>query len=162
MSDFMNIEEICDVLDRGGLVISPTDTVYGIMGDATNDDVVLKLYEVKKRAYNKPLILLMDSYEMIKRYTSDISDIEDSFIREFMPGLVTIILKKNDKVSDLITAGSDSVGIRIPDNADLIKIIKKLGRPVFSTSANVSEEEVITNIKTVSYTHLTLPTMAVV
>lgn len=146
----MDVEKICSVLKEGGLVITPTDTIYGIMGDATNVSAINKLFDVKKRAYSKPLILLMDSYEMIEDYTSDISDIEKEYINKFFPGLVTIILKKNEKINDLITAGMDTVGIRIPDNKDLREIIKRLGRPIFSTSANVSNEAVITNINMIS------------
>lgn len=142
----MNISKICEVLENGGLVVTPTDTVYGIMGDALNLEAVKKVYEAKHRAYNKPLILLMDSYEMIKEYTLDISEEEDRIMREFFPGLLTIILKKNNKIDDLISGGMDTVGIRIPGNEDLIRIIKKLGRPIFSTSANISDEEVITSI----------------
>lgn len=141
----MNVEKIIDVIDAGGLVISPTDTVYGIMSSIDNDSVK-KVFESKNRNVNKPLILLMDSIEMIKDYTSNISEIEEKLINKFMPGLVTIILKKNNKVSDLITCGMYTVGVRIPDNKDLLEIIKKHGRPVVSTSANITGSEVITSI----------------
>ena len=141
----MNVEKIVDVIDAGGLVISPTDTVYGIMSSIDNDSVK-KVFESKNRNVNKPLILLMDSIEMIKDYTSNISEIEEKLINKFMPGLVTIILKKNNKVSDLITCGMYTVGVRIPDNKDLLEIIKKHGRPVVSTSANITGSEVITSI----------------
>ena len=70
----MDIDKVCNVLESGGLIITPTDTIYGIMGDATNVDTINKLFEVKKRAYNKPLILLMDSYDMLKKYTTNISE----------------------------------------------------------------------------------------
>ena len=142
----MNIEKICEVLENGGLVITPTDTVYGIMGDALNEDVIRKVFSVKKRSYGKPLILLMNSFEMLNYYTDEISEKEKKIIEKFWPGLVTIILKKNDKISNLITSGSEYVGIRIPDNEDLLKIIGKLNRPVISTSANISGTEVITSI----------------
>lgn len=142
----MDVKKICEVLESGELVISPTDTVYGIMGDALNEEAIKKVYEAKKRPYSKPLILLMDSYEMIKQYTSQINEVEDKIIRNFLPGLVTIILKKNERVSELITGGGDYVGIRIPNNKELLTIIKKLGRPVISTSANISDEEVITSV----------------
>lgn len=141
----MNIKKICDVVESGGLVITPTDTVYGIMGDALNENVIKKIFEVKKRPFNKPLLLLMDSIEMVEQYTDEISEKERKVIEEFWPGLVTIILKKNNKISDLITAGNDTVGIRIPDNKDLLEIIGKLKRPVVSTSANITGTEVITS-----------------
>ena len=140
----MNVDKICEVINNGGLVISPTDTVYGIMGDACCEEVIKKVYEVKHRSYSKPLILLVSNYDMFMKYTSDISDLEWSIIKKFMPGEVTIILKKSDKVSSLITAGSDYVGIRIPNNKDLLNIISELDRPVISTSANISGSDVIT------------------
>lgn len=142
----MNIEAICRVIDSGGLVIAPTDTIYGIMGDATNEEAIKKVYDVKKRQHNKPLILLMDSIEMVEKYTGETSSIEKTIMNKFWPGLVTIILKKNDSVNELVTAGMDTVGIRIPDNEDLLKIIRKLDRPIISTSANVAGEDVITNL----------------
>lgn len=140
----MNIEKICDVLNSGGIVISPTDTVYGIMGDAFNDDVIRKIYDIKKRPYSKPLLLLMSDLKMILEYTDYLSSDEIKLLQSFLG--VTVIVKKNKKISNLITANSDYVGIRIPDNKELIEIITKLNRPVVSTSCNISDEEVITNI----------------
>jgi len=142
----MNINKIYQVLNDGGLVISPTDTVYGIMGDALNENVIKKIYNVKKRDYSKPLLLLMNSYEMIKEYTEVISQQEEKVIKEILPGPVTIILEKYDKINNLITGNSEYVGIRIPDNEELLFIINMLGRPVISTSANFSDEAVITDI----------------
>lgn len=142
----MNVDKIVKVINEGKLVISPTDTVYGIMGDALNDEVIKRVFFVKKRDVKKPLILLMNSIEMIYEYTCNINELEQELINKYHPGLLTIILKKNDKISNLITSGLDTVGIRIPDNKDLLSIIGKLNRPVISTSANISGSEVITNI----------------
>ena len=146
----MDIDKIVSVIDSGGLVITPTDTVYGIMGDSLDENVIRKVYSVKRRTFSKPLILLMSDVEMIKNYTSDISDVEWDLINHFLPGLVTIILKKNDLVNSLITSNSDYVGIRIPNNSELVEIIKKLGRPVISTSANISDSDVITRVDMIS------------
>ena len=143
----MNIDKICDVINNKGLVITPTDTVYGIMADAVDEDAIKKVYDIKKRGYNKPLIILVDSFEMLSQYTEEISEMERKLMDRFWPGLVTFILKKNDKISDLITAGNDTVGVRIPDNKDLLEIIRRLNRPVVSTSANITETPVITSIE---------------
>ena len=140
----MNIDKICDILNDGGLIISPTDTVYGIMGDALNDDVVRKIYDIKKRPYSKPLLLLMSDLDMIFEYTNSLNSNEIKLLQSVLG--VTVILKKSEKISDLITANDDYVGIRIPDNKELIEIISKLNRPVVSTSCNISDEEVITSI----------------
>ena len=142
----MNIDKIVEIINSSGLVISPTDTVYGIMGDALNEDVIRRVYSAKKRSYSKPLILLMSNIDMIKEYTECISSDEEALINKFLPGLMTIILKKNEKINSLICNGGDYVGIRIPDNKDLIEIINRLGRPVISTSANISDKDVITSV----------------
>jgi L-threonylcarbamoyladenylate synthase len=143
----MDIDKIVEVIDNGGLVITPTDTIYGIMGDSLNEDVIRRVFEVKQRPYNKPLLLLMDSFEMVDNYTEELSEMEKKLVKRFWPGLVTFILRKNDNVSDLITSGSDTVGIRIPDNKDILEIISKLKRPVISTSANITGTPVITSTK---------------
>lgn len=141
----MNIERIVKELKNGNLVITPTDTVYGIMGDALNIDAIEKVYVAKKRVNRKPLLLLVSNIDMLYKYTSELSDLEKELITKYMPGKLTMILKKNDLVSNNITNSSDYVGIRIPDNKDLINIIKMIGNPVFSTSANISNQDVITN-----------------
>ena len=141
----MNIDKICEVINNGGIVITPTDTIYGIMGDSLNEDVIRKVFEIKKRPFNKPLLLLMDSFEMVEQYTEEISEKERLLMDRYWPGLVTFILKKNDKVNELITSGNDTVGIRIPNNKDLLEIIRRLNRPVISTSANITGTEVITS-----------------
>lgn len=141
----MNIDKICEVINNGGIVITPTDTIYGIMGDSLNENVIRKVFEIKKRPFNKPLLLLMDSFEMVEQYTEEISEKERILMDRYWPGLVTFILKKNDKVSELITSGNDTVGIRIPNNKDLLEIIRRLNRPVISTSANITGTEVITS-----------------
>ena len=117
------------------------------MCDATNEESIKRVYQVKNRPLSKPLILLMDSYEMIKKYTQNITSEEEMLIKGFMPGLVTIILEKNNQVSNLITSNTNYVGIRIPNNKELLEIIHKLGKPIVSTSANISEEKTITSIQ---------------
>ena len=142
----MNIERIVEVINSGGLVITPTDTIYGIMGDALNEDVIRRVYSAKKRSYSKPLILLMSSIDMIKEYTLDISDKEMDLMNKFYPGCMTILLKRNSKVDGMICNNGEFVGVRIPDDENLLSIINKLGRPVFSTSCNISGNDVIRSI----------------
>lgn len=142
----MNIDRIVNEIDLGNLVITPTDTVYGIMADSMNLDAIKKVYEAKNRDYSKPLILLVSNKSMLYEYVDSVNDIEKELINKYMPGRLTIIFKKNNKISDLVSAGSDYVGIRIPDNENLVTIIDKLGRPVISTSANISGNDTIKSI----------------
>ncbi len=141
----MNINKIVSELKKGNLVIIPTDTVYGISADIENTKAIEKVYQAKNRDKNKPLLLLVNNEEMLKKYTKKLTNLEKEIIKKYLPGKLTILLLKNDKVPDNITAGSNLVGIRIPDNNDLIQIINKLGHPIISTSANISGQNTITN-----------------
>ena len=142
----MNIDKIVEIINSSGLVISPTDTVYGIMGDALNKESIKNIYDVKHRDYKKPLILLMSSIDMIKEYTLDISEDEMNLMKKFYPGCMTLLLRRNSKVDDMICNNGEYVGVRIPDNKDLLSIIEKLGRPVFSTSCNISGNDVVRSV----------------
>lgn len=140
----MNIDRIVNELKKGNIVITPTDTVYGILADASNENAVKKVYNAKKREYGKPFILYVSDKEMLYKYTKNLNDLEKELINKYTPGKLTIILNKNDNVSDLIT--KDTVGIRIPNNKDLIEIINRVGNPLITTSANISSKETITSI----------------
>ena len=142
----MDIERLVEVINNGNIAVVPTDTVYGIIGDATNIDVIHKVYEVKKRDYSKPLILMVSSIDMLEKYVLEINDIEKKLIDRYWPGKLTILFKKNNNIDDLITSGSNLVGIRYPDNKDLNELMNKLNKPLISTSCNISSKEVITSI----------------
>lgn len=131
------MNNVVDVIENGGLVIMPTDTIYGIIGDATNEDVIKKVFNLKKREGSKAMLMLVSDIDMLKEYVTDISDDEQKLIESFWPGPLTIIFKKKN-VSDLLTGGLDTVGIRCPNDERLLNIIMKLGRPILSTSVNVS------------------------
>lgn len=155
----MNIDKLINILKKGKLAIIPTDTTYGIVCDATNDKAVRKVFLTKKRDFNKPLIILASDMEMVKKYTKKITPLEKEISDKFWPGALTILMNKNSLISDLVTASSPLVGIRIPNDPNLQELINRLGFPIVATSANISGEDVITNtdhideelIKNVSY-----------
>lgn len=142
----MNIDKIIDVVQKKQLAIVPTDTVYGIIGDALDEVVVHKVFEAKNRDYSKPLILMVSDINMLNKYVLEINELEQHLIDRFWPGKLTILFKKKELISDLITSGSELVGIRLPDNKDLMHLIKKLDKPIISTSCNISTRDVITNV----------------
>ena len=139
------MKEVIKYLNKGGIIITPTDTVYGIMADATNDEAVKKVYEAKRRSYDKPLIVLVNSIEMLNDYVLEIDDITKKIITTYWPGPLTILFKKNDKLSTYIS-NNEYVGIRYPDNEIINNILNEFKKPVVSTSANLSNEEVVTNV----------------
>lgn len=146
----MNIDKLVELINDGGLAIVPTDTVYGIIADATNEDAINKVYEAKRRVYNKPLIIMVSNLEMLFRYVDNISEVEQKLIERYWPGKLTILFKKSSKLSGLINNNGDLVGIRYPDNDELIELMNRLDRPLVSTSANIADEGTITSVDKIS------------
>lgn len=140
------INKIIDVLSKGEIAILPTDTVYGLTGDATNIKAIRLANDIKKRVKPQPLIILVSSIEMLKKYTKNINDLQLDIINKYWPNKLTILFEKNDLLSDELTASSIYVGIRMPDNKVLLDLINKYNKPLLSTSANIHNENVITKI----------------
>ncbi len=132
------LDSIKDVITRGGLVVFPTETVYGIGADAMNNEAVKKIFKAKGRPQDNPLIVHISNYEMLKGFTCDISDIERKLMDAFWPGPFTIILKCNGTLPNCVTAGLKTVGVRMPDNDIALSIIDKSNTPIAAPSANVS------------------------
>ena len=135
------------IIKNGGLVIFPTETVYGIGTNALNSKAVKKLYEVKKRPYEKPISLLVNSIEMIENIAKDITKLEYELIKNFFPGPLTIILKKKENISNMVTANKETVGVRMPQNDIALKLIEYAGVPIATPSANISGKPSGTNMK---------------
>ncbi len=142
----MDKDKLLNVLKNGGIAIIPTDTTYGIVCDALNEEAVKKVYYAKKRDFNKPLIILVSDIEMLKKYTKDLNDLEIKIIEKYMPNKLSMLLKKNDLISDLVTASSNLVGIRIPDSKELRDFISILNSPIVASSANISGSDIVTNL----------------
>lgn len=136
-------KKILEVLNKGELVILPTDTVYGIHADATNVDAIKKVDEAKHS--NKPHLMLVSSISMLEEYTKEINDLQRKIINKYWPNTLTILFKKNDKISDELTKGSEYVGIRMPNNEFLLNLINEFNKPLLSTSANITNMDVITS-----------------
>lgn len=129
------IRVVLDVLQEGGIIIYPTDTVYGLGADAENRDAVLKVYRAKGRDYTKPLTIAVSDIRMVERYAI-LNEISKMLLERFLPGKVTFILPKTTRVLNEINPRA--IGIRIPDFPMILKIIKKFDRAITATSANRS------------------------
>lgn len=125
-------------IQQGELVAFPTDTVYGLGADATNEAAVQKVFEAKGRPENRPINVLISQPEDILKYTIDVSDDAMKLAKAFWPGPLTLILKSAGNLSPVITAGKDTVGLRIPDNALAQQFIEQCGVPLATPSANSS------------------------
>lgn len=107
----------------GALIAFPTETVYGLGADATNPDAVARIYKVKGRPQNHPLIVHVGSMEKIEPWVRDIPDYAISLARTFWPGPLTLILKRSELAKDFITGGQDTVGIRVPDHTIALALL---------------------------------------
>lgn len=145
--EYTKLKEPANIIKNGGIVIFPTETVYGIGVNGLNETAIKKLYEVKQRPINKPISLLVNSIEMIEKVAKDITEIEYDLIKKFLPGPLTIVLKKKDIVPDIVTAGFDTVGIRMPENEIAQKLVEYAGVPIATPSANISGKPSGTNLK---------------
>jgi len=134
------LKTLIDIIKKDGVIIFPTDTVYGIGCNCYSEKAINKIFELKGRDYSKPINVLIDSVNKLDELASSINDIERKLIDKYMPGDFTIILKKNDSVSDLLTANLDSVGVRIPNNNIALEILNRVDLPLGTTSANISGE----------------------
>lgn len=141
------IEEAGKLIKQGKIVIFPTETVYGIGTNGLDENAVKKLYEVKQRPLNKPISLLVNNMEMVNMIAKDINEIEYKIMKNFFPGPLTIILKKKDIVPDIVTAGQDTVGVRMPRGEIARKLVELSGVPIAAPSANISGKPSGTNLQ---------------
>lgn len=134
------IEEAASIIKSGGLVIFPTETVYGIGANAIDENAVRKIFDAKKRAADNPLIVHISDIEMLKDLIETPSELEQRLMNQFWPGPLTIILKRKSRkvISDIVTARLDTVGIRMPSHLIARELIRKAGVPIAAPSANVS------------------------
>jgi L-threonylcarbamoyladenylate synthase len=126
-----------DVLQQGGLVVYPTETLYGIGVDATNAEAVKKLTEYKERPFGKPFSVAVTDLKMALEF-ADLNSTAKNLYKEFLPGPMTIISKGKHKLAPGVESEEGTVGIRIPEYKLVIDIVKKFGKPITATSANAS------------------------
>ncbi len=133
-----DLQKAAEIIKKGGLVAFPTETVYGLGANGLNSEAVRKIYIAKGRPSDNPLILHIGEIEQLDDLVKDIPDCALKCIEEFWPGPLTIILKRQAIVPDIITAGLDTVAIRMPENNIARVLINLSGFPIAAPSANLS------------------------
>ncbi len=137
-----NFDSVLDraaaIIQNGGTVAFPTETVYGLGADGLNPRAVLKIFEAKERPPGNPLSLLVHSREDIDKVARNIPENVFRLIDAFWPGPLTIILEKNDIVPDITSGNLRSIGVRMPDHRIPLELIKRAGTPLAAPSANLS------------------------
>ncbi|MCF0206643.1 MAG: threonylcarbamoyl-AMP synthase, partial [Bacteroidales bacterium] len=131
------VEKSCEILKNSGIILYPTDTIWGIGCDACDEKAIAKIYSIKHRDAGKSMLILVDSIEMAEKYTANIPEIANQLI-EAADRPLTIIYPKAKNLPQNLIAADGSIGIRIVNDTFCQEVIKMLGKPLVSTSANVS------------------------
>src|SRR6056297_2781499 len=134
MSEF---DRAAEAIEDGGLVVYPTETVYGLAADALAPAAVERVFEVKGRDRSKPISMAVPSVPSALQYVRA-TERERQFMGTFLPGPVTVLCRRRETVPDELTAGRDRVGVRVPDHPIALRLCEKAGTPITATSANVS------------------------
>lgn len=134
-----DIRKAVDCMRSGGVILYPTDTVWGLGCDATNEEAVKKIFQMKRRADSKSMLILVDSVRMLERVVDELPDVAEQLIEAVVEPL-TVIYDGATGIAPSLIAEDGSVGVRITGEEYSRSICKLLGRPVVSTSANFSGE----------------------
>lgn len=145
--DLNILEPAATSLKNGGLVIFPTETVYGIGANGLDREAVQKIFLAKGRNNDNPLILHISDLDMLEKIVKDIKPLERKLIAKFWPGPLTLILNKKNIVPDVVSANLSTVGVRMPNNQTALKLISLSGCPIAAPSANTSGKPSGTNIE---------------
>ncbi len=137
-SDYQELKEASEVIKNKGLVLFPTETVYGIGANGLDEEACLKIFKAKGRKTDNPLILHVSNMEMVESIAENISELEQKLMETFWPGPFTIILKKKKIVPNVVTGNMDTVAIRMPSHPIANKLIEYANLPIAAPSANIS------------------------
>jgi L-threonylcarbamoyladenylate synthase len=144
----MGVEKITSktkrALEKGGAVVYPTDTIYGLGTDATKDDCVENIYRIKHRSHENPLSIMVSDFKMLRRYAKFSAE-QCTLMREILPGKFTVVLQQTAGLADNLS-DSGTMGFRIPSSEIALGICSTFSKPVVTTSANISGEPVPDNI----------------
>jgi len=135
-----DLRQALSVLIKGGIILYPTDTIWGLGCDATNQDAVEKIFKIKKRRESKSLIILVNGFTMLERYVRDIPEVAGEIL-EVSDKPLTIIYPKGKNLASGVCNEDGSVGIRVCNDDFCNELITRFRKPVISTSANFSEAQ---------------------
>ncbi|MEE8339195.1 MAG: L-threonylcarbamoyladenylate synthase [Xanthomonadales bacterium] len=136
MSLVLSIEAAVECLQQGGVVAIPTETVYGLAADASQPQAIKRIFSIKGRPADHPLIVHIARVGQLPDWACDIPDLLEPLAERFWPGPLTVVLKKQAHVSELVTGGQDTIALRIPDHPVALHILSALNRGLCAPSAN--------------------------
>ena len=126
------------LIRKGGIVAYPTDTIYGLGVNVYDEEALRRLYRVKQRSLNKPTGVLICEESQLYNMVEDFPENAKTLMKKFWPGALTIVFRASARLSKMLTGGSGTVGIRIPENRIAVSLIRESGIPITSPSANIT------------------------
>jgi len=132
------IQQAVLCLKQGNVLAYPTETFYGLGVDVTNEKALKKLYELKRRDYGLPIAILVSDRQMLEEYIDSVPESASALIRSFWPGPLTILFAAGKKITKSLTTNTGKIGIRISSHPVATAIVREFGRPITTTSANLS------------------------
>jgi tRNA threonylcarbamoyl adenosine modification protein (Sua5/YciO/YrdC/YwlC family) len=143
------IDSIVNFLNHGKVIVYPTDTIYGLGCIAVDKKAIKKIYRIKKREKGKPMLMLVGSLSVAKKYCR-INKAQEKYLSKIWPGAVSVVLEGKGGLPEELSGGLKSLAIRLPKNNFLLKILKKLGKPLVSTSLNLSGQPPVKSVERIS------------
>lgn len=145
--DPLIVAEIAGLLKSGAVIAFPTDTYYGLGADIHNQDAIKRIFEIKGRSHDRPiLILISDQKDLIPLIAAgDNHVLADRLMDEFWPGPLTLVFHAAEGMSELLTGSTGKIGIRLPAHPFCRSLVRKMGRPLTATSANISDKPSLCN-----------------
>jgi len=131
-----NHEDLAKILKEGGVVVMPTDTIYGIVGSALNKNTVERIYQLRKRNPEKPCIILISSMEELPKFSIYLTDKQEAELLNLWPGPISVILDCKEESLGYLHRGTNTLAFRVPEKENLIELLKKTG-PLVAPSANI-------------------------
>ena len=142
----MDKEQVIEILQEGGVGVMLTDTLYGLVGSALASDTVERIYTLKKRDINKPVIVLIPEVEDVERFGVVLSEELLEQLSSYWPGTYSIVLPAIDEEFEFLSRGTDTIAFRVPDDEELREILRETG-PLVAPSANTEGNPPATNIE---------------
>lgn len=143
------VKNALDVINQGGIILYPTDTIWGLGCDATNTEAIQKIYALKQRAQEKSMIILLDTENKLESYIQEVPGIAYDLI-EFAENPLTLVMPGAKNISPALIASDGSVGVRVSSHPFCQQLIQRLRKPLVSTSANISGQPSPQNFSQIS------------
>ncbi len=143
---YPEIDRAVDCLRDGGVVAVPTDTQYALSVDAFNESAVERVFQMKGRPEGMALPLLISSAEVLDDVALDVPDVVSGLARRFWPGALTLVVRRADSIPSVVTAGRNTVAVRVPDHPAPREVSRILGRPITGTSANATGQPPLNSV----------------